>query len=84
MPHVELSIEGDICGPISVGTVAVIRALMSHCELKLEAAIALVDRCSFAGERVAVPAPSLSAARALLAALHRVPAASRIHASIVH
>lgn len=82
MHHLELSIEGEFCGPISMGTVAVIRALMSHCGLKLEVAVALVDRCTFSGEAVSVPMPSLSAAEALLATLQRVPAARRIHASI--
>ncbi len=82
MPNIELTIEPEFCGPISMGTVAVIRALMTHSGLPLEAAVALVDRCTFAGERVAVPTPSQSAAAALLAALRQVPAASRISASL--
>ena len=82
MSILELSIEAELCGPISMGTVAVVRVLMAHSGLPLPAAVALVDRCTFAGERVAVPLPSKAAAEALLSALARVPAAPRIHASI--
>jgi hypothetical protein len=82
MSILELTIEAELCGPISMGTVAVVRALMEHSGLSLEAAVAIVDRCAFAGERVSVPLPSNSAAQALLLALHRVPAAPRISASI--
>ncbi len=81
MSTVELSIEAELCGPISIGTVAVVRALMEHSALPLEAAVALVDRCTFAGERVTVPVPSSAAGEALVAALARVPAAPRIRAS---
>ena len=82
MPTLELTIEAEFCGPISMGTVAVVHALMLHSGLPLEAAIALVDRCTFEGERVAVPVPNRAAAQALLLALQRVPAAPRITASI--
>ena len=78
---IELSIEADLCGPISVGTVAIIRALMTHLSLSLPEAVAVVDRCTFGGERVRLPAPSARAAAALLAALRQVPAAARIRAS---
>ncbi|MET0792973.1 MAG: hypothetical protein ABW061_15740 [Polyangiaceae bacterium] len=82
MTILELTIEAELCGPISMGTVAVVRALMDHSGLPLEAAVALVDRCAFFGERVAVPLPSHTAAEALLQALTRVPAAPRIRAAI--
>ena len=82
MSILELSIEAELCGPISMGTVAVIRALMEHAGLPLADAIALVDRCTFAGERVSLSMPSNAAAEALLSALARTPAAARIHASI--
>ncbi|MES1173503.1 MAG: hypothetical protein ABUL62_04165 [Myxococcales bacterium] len=82
MSILELTIEAELCGPISMGTVAVVRALMEHSGLALEAAVALVDRCTFSGERVAVPLPSSAAAEALLAALQQVAAAPRISASI--
>ncbi len=82
MAILELSIEAELCGPISVGTVAVVRALIEHSGLPLADAVALVDRCTFAGERVTVQLPSPAAAQALLSALARVPAAPRIHAAI--
>ena len=82
MTTIELAIEAEFCGPISMGTVAVIRALMTHLELPLSNAVELVDRCTFAGERVALSAPSRAAAEALLAELGVLPVASRIAASI--
>ncbi len=82
MSTLELSVEAELCGPISMGTVAVVRALVEHSGLPLTDAIALVDRCTFAGERVAITLPSNAAAEALLSALARVPAAARIRASI--
>ena len=83
MATISLTIEPDFCGPISMGTVAVIRALMAHLSLSVNEAEALVDRCVTAGERVAIAAPSRFAAEALLAAFQLVPAAPRIHATLL-
>jgi hypothetical protein len=83
MPVIEMTIEAEFCGPVSMGTVAVVRALMTHADLPMEQAVALVDRCTFAAERVVVPVPSHARALALLAALQRVPAAPRIRASLL-
>ena len=82
MTLVALTIEGDLCGPMSIGTVAVIRAIEQHLELSLAEANEFVDRCVFDGERVLLPAPTRRAAEALLATFGRLPAAARIHASI--
>jgi hypothetical protein len=82
MTPLSLSIDGDCCGPVSVGTVAVIRALEKHLELSLSEATELVNRCVFAGERVSLSAPSRSAAQALLAEFSQLPAAPRLHASL--
>jgi hypothetical protein len=79
---VSLSIEADLCGPVSVGTVSVIRALMTHLALPLDDAAALVNRCVFDGECVALAAPSLAAAEALLGAFRASHAASRVRAAI--
>lgn len=82
MTAVSVSIEADLCGPISIGTVGVIRALMAHLTLSLTEAEAIVDRCVFDRERVQIPVPSRAAAEALLAAWRLTPAALRISASI--
>jgi hypothetical protein len=82
MVAIRLSIEADLCGPISVGTVSVVRALMTHAGLPLEEALALVDRCVFDAQCVEVPVATPAAAQALLAALERTPAAARIHATL--
>lgn len=83
MATVALTIEPEFCGPVSMGTVAVIRALTAHLGLSVGEAEAFVDRCVTAGERVAIPAPTRLAAEALLSAFQRVPAAPRIHAVIL-
>jgi hypothetical protein len=82
MTTIEVSIEGEFCGPISMGTAAVTRALMTHLELSLGEAVAIVDRCVFDGERVRLVSPSRAQADALLAVWRALPAASRIHAHI--
>ena len=82
MPTIDLTIEAELCGPISMGTVAVIRALMAHLALPLSDAVAIVDRCTFDGEHLCLPAPSRAAAEALLAAFRHMPAAARIRASL--
>ena len=82
MPIISLSIDADLCGPISVGTVGVVRALMAHLGMSLTESLSVVDRCVFDGERSEIVTPSRSVAEALLATLQRTPAAPRIHAVI--
>jgi len=82
MIRILLAIEGDLCGPMSIGTVAVIRALEKHLGLSLAEANATVNRCVFEGEQLTLRAPTQLAAEALLAEFDRLPAAERIHASI--
>ena len=82
MVAIRLSIEADLCGPISVGTGSVVRALMTHLALPLGEAVALVDRCVFDAQSVELALASPAAARALLAALERSPAAARIRATL--
>lgn len=77
-----LTIEGDFCGPMSIGTVAVIRAIEKRLGLSLSEANGFVDRCVFERETVTLAAPTRAAAEALLAEFSQLPAASRIHASI--
>jgi len=82
MHQIELTIDGDLCGPMSIGTVAVIRAIQKHLGLPLAEANEYVDRCVFEGEKVTLPAATRAAAEALLAEFEQLPAAPRIHASI--
>ena len=82
MARIVLTIEGDVCGPMSIGTVAVIRAIERHLGLSLREAQDFVDRCVFEGETITLPAPTRVRAEALLAELEGLPAARRIHASI--
>lgn len=82
MVSVRLEIEPEMCGPISVGTGAVIRLLSEHLALSLKESFDYVNRCVFDGERVELPAPSSAAANALIRALAELPAVPKIRAFV--
>jgi len=82
MTRIRLAIEGDCCGAMSVGTVAVIRAVQRHLGLSLSDSSAYVDRCVFEGQEVTLTAPNRAAADALLAEFEQLPAAARIRAHL--
>ena len=80
---VRMSIEPDLCGPFSVGTVSVIKLLRDRLGLTLGQANALVNACVFEEQQVEFEAPSADVARALIEALARTQAGPRIHAVVV-
>lgn len=69
MATVTLSIQARLCGPVSIGTVDVVKAVQTHAGLGLGDAKALVDRCVFDGETVAIADLSDVSASALVTAL---------------
>ncbi len=77
-----LSIEPELCGPVSVGTARVIKLVIEHLGVSLSEAMASVDRCVFDGEEVELVAPSAEAATRLEAALAELPAHPRVRAEI--
>lgn len=83
MVQIALAIEGDCCGPMSIGTVGVILAIRDRLGMSLAEAQACVDRCVFDGERITLAASTREAADALLASFARLPAAPRIHATVL-
>ena len=82
MATVRLRIEADLCGPVSVGTVRVIRLLSERLGLPLSEAEALVDACVFEGREVQIEVPTSGLARDLIEALAQTQAGPRIHAAI--
>jgi hypothetical protein len=82
MTRVRLSIDPDLCGPISVGTVAVIRLAQERLGVSLSDAIAHVNRCVFDGETAFIDAPSLEAARSFVRAVTELTTGARIEASV--
>jgi hypothetical protein len=78
MPVVKLSIQARHCGPVSVGTVDIIKVVHLHAGLTLSEAKALVDRCVFEGETVTIACLSDLAANALVAGLRQLPDAPPI------
>jgi ribosomal protein L7/L12 len=82
MAGVVLEIEAVFCGPVSVGTVSVIKLVREHLGLGLGDAKEYVDRAVFGGERVTIPAPDVRAAERLVAALAELPGSPRVRASV--
>ena len=82
MPSVQLSIRGRFCGPLSFGTVDVIKAVGLHAGVTLAEAKALVDRCVFDGETVTISDLTETSARDLVAALEALPDAPDIDATL--
>ena len=82
MTAVRISIQPQFCGPLSIGTVQVIRLVSQHAGIALREAMVLVDRCVFEGETVSIPTPSLQEAELLIRALRSLPAVPRIDAAL--
>jgi hypothetical protein len=81
--RVSLQIEPDLCGPFSVGTVAIIKLARRHLQLTLDQAADYVNRCVFGGETVEIPAPSAEAAARFVASTEASAAALRVRARVV-
>jgi hypothetical protein len=77
-----LAIEAELCGPISIGTVAVIRLVREHFALSLGDAVAVVNRCVFEEEQVVIDV-SPEAAERFLRAIRALPASPRVWATIL-
>jgi hypothetical protein len=82
MAAVRLSIQAQLCGSMSVGTVKVIRLVSQHAHLGLSEAMEFVDRCVFEGETVSIPMPSSEDASLLVQALRSLPEVPKIEASV--
>jgi len=82
MSAVRLSIQPELCGGMSVGTVKVIRLVSRHGHLSLGEAKDFVDRCVFDGETVSIPMPSAEDASLLVDALKALPVVPKIEVSI--
>ena len=82
MVYVTLRIEPELCGPLSVGTVKIIRLISEHLGIGLAVALGYVDRCVFEAEELDIPAPSAAAAARLLSAISALPPSPRVVASV--
>lgn len=80
MASVSLSIEPDLCGPVSVGTVAVILVIRERLGQSLADAASFVNRAVFDGETVSIPAPSAAAAVECAAALTALSTPAKVQA----
>jgi hypothetical protein len=81
VPTLRLAIDAELCGPISIGTVKVIRMLSRHLGVSLREANAVVDRCVFEGEAVDV-ATSRDKAEELISALRQLPENPRVRVEL--
>ncbi|MFO0552311.1 MAG: hypothetical protein U0271_28245 [Polyangiaceae bacterium] len=74
MAQVNISIEGRFLGPMSVGTVSVVRLIQQHTGLSLREAKALVDRAVFEGQRIEIRFEKFVAARRFATAVRELMA----------
>ena len=82
MTTLHLSIEPELCGPVSVGTGAVIKLVSEHLGIPLREAMTQVDRCVFDGEAVELDVPSCDAATRFVEAIAALPAHPRVRAEV--
>jgi hypothetical protein len=81
--RIRLSIEPELCGPLSMGTVAVVKLLSRHLALPLRDVLALVDRCVFDAEVLELPVPSRKAALDLVESLSSLRTPAKVHAEVL-
>lgn len=82
-PRVRITIEPDLCGPVSVGTGAVVRLLSAELALPLGEALSLVDRAVYERHTLELAAPSLETARRLVASLSALRSPARVRAELL-
>ena len=83
MSQVELRVEPDLCGPVSVGTAWLVRLVSARFEISLGDALGYVYRAVFDGEAVVIPAPSLAAAERFVSEARATQSAARVTARLV-
>jgi hypothetical protein len=78
---VHLNVEPVFCGPVSVGTVELIKLVRERFGLSLAEAKAYVDRCVFDGATVAIVAPTAEVAAVFAREVGALdsPAKFRVH-----
>ena len=82
MATVHLSVEAVLCGPVSIGTVELIKLVRKQFGLSLAEAKAHVDRCVFDGETVALIAPTTEAAEVFAREVGDLKSPARFRVSI--
>ena len=82
MPTVQLKIEPEFLGPMSVGTISVVQVLADVLGLGLKDAKDAVDACVFKGETASFHVSSADAGERLCQALSALEGPPRIHASM--
>jgi hypothetical protein len=73
-----LAIQAELCGPVSIGTVAVVRVMRDQLGLPTGVATALVERCVFDGEIVNLSVNSREIADRFVQALAALPSGPRV------
>jgi hypothetical protein len=77
-----LAVESRFCGPVSVGTVSLIRLIMDRCGYGLVRSKDYVDRAVFGGETVDIPLPSDVDGEKLLLEIITLETPAIFHASL--
>lgn len=82
MPTLVLSVDPVFCGPMSVGTIELIRLLQSRFNFSLSVAKSYVDRCVFDGEAVSIEVASQGEAEETAELVSKLISPARFHARV--
>ncbi|MBK1856590.1 hypothetical protein JO972_16620 [Verrucomicrobiaceae bacterium 5K15] len=80
---IRFSVDPKFCGPVSIGTLDLIRLIMDRCCLGLGDAKSLVDRAVFDGETVELHVPRDCDAANLLEDMKNLDGPARVNAEVV-
>jgi hypothetical protein len=82
MPTVHLRIEPVFCGPVSVGTVGLIKLVRERFGLSLTDAKSAVDRCVFDSETVVICTPTYDVALLFVQEVAALHSPARFHVEL--
>lgn len=78
-----LTIEPKFCGPVSVGTINIIKLIKDRCDLGLSEAKEYIDMAVFEGHTVDIPLPYHVDADKLVSDILALESAATFHATLV-
>lgn len=82
MPTIHLRVDPVLCGPISIGTVGLIKLLRDCLGLSLAEAKGYVDRCVFGGETVAIPVKTVKLAEMIAGDVAALSSPAGFHVNV--
>ena len=78
-----VSVDPRFCGPVSVGTVDLIKVVREHCNFGLRQAKDYIDDAVFGGEVVDIPLPNETDGEALVDEIRALETPARISVELL-